>query len=117
MNSFELLGRINWIDIKYLESGTCYTKILLAKKKPKTDEYESFPIIFFNKKDDDIAERLAEQCKVGDYIRLKGQLGINKYAPKNAEKVQEKISLTGWSFKQVVWDSNQNKYVDVEEVA
>ena len=114
MNSFELLGRINWIDIQYTESGTCFTKIILAKKKPKSNEYESFPITFFNTKNDKTAERLAEQCKTGDYIRLKGQLGINRFAPKNADKVQEKIILTGWSFVPVVWDAEQNKYIDKE---
>ena len=114
MNSFELLGRINWLDIKYTDSGTCFTKIMLAKKKPKSDEYESFPVIFFNTRNDNTAERLAEYCKVGDYIRIKGQLGINRYAPKNADKVQEKVALTGWSFVPVAWDSEQNKYVDIE---
>ncbi len=114
MNSFELLGRINWIDIKYTESGSCFTKIILGKKKPKSDEYEGFPIIFFNTKNDNTAERLAEKCKVGDYIRIKGQLSINKYAPKNADKVQERIALTGWSFVPVAWDGEQNKYVDIQ---
>lgn len=113
MNSFELLGRINWMDLISTESGSVITKIILAKKKPKSDEYESFPITFFNTRNDNTAERLAEECKVGDYIRLKGQLGINKYAPKNADKVQEKIMLTGWSFVPVAWDSEQNKYVDL----
>ena len=65
-------------------------------------------------KNDNTAERLAENCKVGDYIRIKGQLGINRYAPKNADKVQEKVTLTGWSFVPVAWDSKQNKYVDIE---
>lgn len=115
MNKFELLGRINWLDIKYVDSGTCFTKIILSKKKPKSDEYESFPIIFFNTKNDNTAERLAESCKVGDYIRVSGQLGINRYAPKNADKVQERIALTGWSFVPVAWDNEQNKYVDIKE--
>lgn len=114
MNSFELLGRINWLDCKYTEYGNCVTKIMLAKKKPKSDEYESFPIVFFNTKTDKTAERLAEFCKVGDYIRIKGQLAINRYAPKNADKVQERISLTGWNFVPVEWDSEQNKYIDKE---
>ena len=112
MNSFELLGRINWIDIKYTETGTCFTKILLAKKKPKSEEYESFPIIFFNTKNDNTAEKLAENHRVGDYIRIKGQLGISKYVPKNGDKVCDKIVPTGWSFVPVIWDAEQNKYVD-----
>ena len=113
MNSFELLGRINWIKIQYTESGTCYTKIILGKKKPNSDDYEGFPITFFNTRNDNTAERLAEQCKVGDYIRIKGKLGINRFAAKNADKVQEKIDLTGWTFTQVAWDSELNKYVDI----
>lgn len=114
MNKFELLGRINWIYINYSESGSCFTKIILAKKKPKSDEYEAFPITFFNTRNDNTAEKLYEQCQVGDYIRINGQLGINKYAPKNADKISEKIELTGWNFVQVAWDSQQNKYVDVK---
>lgn len=114
MNNFSLLGRINWLDCKYTEYGNCITKIILAKKKPKSDEYESFPIVFFNTKNDNTAEKLAEYCKVGDYLKITGQLGINRYAPKNSDKVQEKISLTGWSFVPVEWDSGQNKYIDKE---
>ena len=115
MNSFELLGRINWLDIKYTDSGTCFTKIMLAKKKPKTDnKYESFLITFFNTKNDNTAEKLANICKKGDYIRVKGQLGISRYAPKNADKVQEKIVLTGWTFVPVAWDDEQKKYVDIK---
>ena len=113
MNSFEILGRINWLEIKYNEKGTCFTKIILAKKKPKVDEYESFPITFFNTKKDNTAERLAENLKVGNYVRVKGKLGINKYAPKDATKIQEKIELTGWAFTQVAWNNEENKYVDV----
>jgi len=90
MNSFELLGRINRLDFRYSDSGTCFAKIMLEKKKPKKDEYESFLITFFNTKNDNTAERLAETCKKGDYIRVKGQLGINRYAPQNSDKVQEK---------------------------
>ena len=29
------------------------------------------------------------------------------------KKVQEKIELTGWTFTQVAWNNEENKYVDV----
>jgi len=121
MNKFELLGRINWLDIKYNESGSCFTKIILAKKKPKsdvkkqyrTDDYESFPIVFFNTRNGNTAERLAENCKVGDYIKVNGMLTINKYSPKDSDTVHTKIELLGWGFKQVMWNSEENKYIDI----
>ena len=93
MNSFELLGRINWMDLISTESGSVITKIILAKKKPKSDEYESFPITFFNTRNDNTAERLAEECKVGDYIRLKGQLGITNMHQKMQIKFKKKLCL------------------------
>ena len=62
----------------------------------------------------DIRDDTGKYGLVGDYIRIKGQLGINRYAPKNADKVQEKVALTGWSFVPVEWDSEQNKYIDKE---
>ena len=43
MNEFKLLGRLNWLQIQYLDNGTCKTTIYLGKKKPKIDEYETFP--------------------------------------------------------------------------
>ena len=89
MNKFEILGRVNWIEIKYSEKGSCFTKILLAKKLPKKDEYESFPITFFNTKNGETAERLAETVKEGDYIRVTGKLGINRYIPKGQTRVKE----------------------------
>lgn len=115
MNKFEILGRVNWIEIKYSEKGSCFTKILLAKKLPKKDEYESFPITFFNTRNGDTAERLAETVKEGDYIRVTGKLGINRYIPKGQTRVKEDVELIGWGFQKVKWDSEQNKYVDVVE--
>lgn len=41
MNEFKLLGRLNWLQIQYLDNGTCKTTIYLGKKKPKIDEYET----------------------------------------------------------------------------
>lgn len=124
MNEFKLLGRLNWLKIQYFDNGTCMTNIYLGKKLPPSlvarlpanhkteDEYETFPIVFFNTKNDNVAERIAEDCKQGDYIRLNGKLGINTYQGKDGKKYS-KIELIGWNFKKVCWDAEQNKYVDV----
>jgi single-stranded DNA-binding protein len=112
MNKIELLGRLNWLDIKYYDSGTCVTKILLARKLPNKDEYESFPIAFFNTKNDNTAERLAEECKHGDYIRIVGKLRMSTYTTKDNRK-QSKLEIIGWNFVKVQWDAEQNKYVDI----
>lgn len=113
MNEFKLLGRLNWLKIQYFDNGTCMTSIYLGKKKPKTDEYETFPILFFNTKKDNVAERLAECCVQGDYIRINGKISINEYESKDGKK-HTKIELIGWNFKKVKWNSELNKYEDID---
>lgn len=114
-NSFELIGRIGWMDMIYLDSGTAVTTINLGVKKDK-NTYENFFIKFINSANSKnrTAEKLAENHKTGDYIRVKGSLSIDKFTPKNADKEIEKISLLGWGFKPVVFDEETKKFIDVE---
>lgn len=121
MNEFSILGRLNWLNIQYYDNGTCKTIIYLAKKLPPTqvsrlpsnhkpeDEYETFTITFFNTSRDNVAERLADECKQGDYMRIKGKLSV--YKLENSKPV---LKLIGWNFKRVEWDAETNKYVDIE---
>lgn len=125
MNEFKILGRLNWLKIQYFDNGTCMTNIYLAKKLPPSlvsrlpsnhkpeEEYETFPVVFFNTKNDNVAERIAEDCRQGDYIRINGKLGVNTYQGKDGKKYS-KIELIGWNFKKVRWDAETNKYVDLE---
>ena len=119
MNKFEILGRLNWLKIQYFENGTCMTSIYLSKKKPNANDsddannYETFPIIFFNTKKDNVAERITEECIKGDYLRVVGKVGINTYQTQDGRK-KNKVELIGWNFKKVRWDSENNKYVDID---
>ena len=126
MNEFKLLGRLNWLKIQYFDNGTCMTSIYLAKKlmpaqisklpanHKAEEEYETYTIIFFNTQKDNVAERIAETCKQGDYLRVSGKLSINNYSSKD-EKKRKKLELIGWNFKKVCWDGENNKYVDCED--
>ena len=111
------MGRLNWKEIKYFESGTCRTKILLSKKRPKannadeTQNYDSFPIIFFNNKNDNIAERIAEDVSEGDYVHIVGTLTRNQ--PKN--KTSKETEIVGWDFRKTKWSNDKNKYVYADD--
>lgn len=113
MNEFKILGRLNWLKIQYFDNGTCMTSIYLGKKKPKVDEYETFPILFFNTRKDNVAERIAENCVQGDYIRINGKITVNEYETKDGKK-RSKIELIGWNFKKVRWNAELNKYEDID---
>jgi single-stranded DNA-binding protein len=109
-NKLYLLGRVGKIDIEYKENGTILTTISLGVKNYKK-EWENYYITFFN----DTAERLAEDVKDGDYIRIDGSLGIDKFTPKGSEKPVYKIKITGWGFKKVEYDKEQKKFIDFAE--
>ena len=53
-NVFELLGRVNYVNIKYVESGKAITRVLISIKRYKSEEYDTFPITFFG----DMAEAI-----------------------------------------------------------
>lgn len=112
-NYFELVGRIGWIDYKPTEKGFI-TKVCLGVKKNK-EEYLNFFITFLNSINtkNPIAGNLSDSHKVGDYIRVKGILNIDKFTPKNSDKAVENISLIGKSFNAVKFDSFEKRFVDV----
>ena len=85
----------------------------MGKKKPhannidETKNYETFSVIFFNTKADNVAERIAEDCKQGDYIQITGIVAKNKPSPDKPEEMQ----IVGWNYKKVIWSSEKKKYV------
>lgn len=111
MNEFTLSGRVNFIDIKYLESGKCFTRVLLSLKE-RNGEYVSYPITLFNTSKGTIAENMAEEVKKGDTVEIKGKLTIDKFKSKTGEDV-ERIGLIGFEFAKLAWDDRQKKYVKV----
>ena len=111
MNEFTLSGRVNFIDIKYLESGKCFTRVLLSLKE-RNGEYVSYPITLFNTSKGTIAENIAEEVKKGDTVEIKGKLTIDKFKSKTGEDV-ERIGLIGFEFSKLAWDDRQKKYVKV----
>ena len=111
MNEFTLSGRVNFIDIKYLESGKCFTRVLLSLKE-RNGEYVSYPITLFNTSKGTTAEDMAEEVKKGDTVEIKGKLTIDKFKSKTGEDV-ERIGLIGFEFVKLAWDDRQKKYVKV----
>lgn len=110
MNNFEIIGRVNFIDIKYLESGKVYTRVLISEKQ-KDDTFSTFPITFFNTKSENTAEKIAETCQKGDYIKAKGKMNVDKFTDKFGQN-REQISLMGFEFNKVVWSDAEKKYID-----
>lgn len=111
MNEFTLSGRVNFIDIKYLESGKCFTRVLLSLKE-RNGEYVSYPITLFNTSKGTTAEDIAEEVKKGDTVEIKGKLKIDKFKSKTGEDV-ERIGLIGFEFAKLAWDDRQKKYIKV----
>ena len=111
MNEFTLSGRVNFRDIKYLESGKCFTRVLLSLKE-RNGEYVSYPITLFNTSKGTTAEDIAEEVKKGDTVESKGKLTIDKFKSKTGEDV-ERIGLIGFEFAKLAWDDRQKKYIKV----
>lgn len=111
MNNFELIGRVNYINIKYTDSGKCYTRVLLSKRRGE-DDYITFPVTFFNNKNGNVAEEISDAVEKGNYIRARGKLDISKFKAKDGTDV-ERIDLIGFEFALVEYDKEQGKYVEV----
>lgn len=109
-NVFELLGRVNYVNIKYVESGKAITRVLISIKRYKSEEYDTFPITFFG----DMAEAVGEKVKAKeDYIHVTGRINVDKYKTKDGKDV-EQLSLIGNSFEKVTFDKSKKRFVAVE---
>ena len=113
-NEVKLLGRVGKIEIEYKENGTVITTVNLGVKN-RRKEYDNFYITFFNTKNKDTAELLADQVKEGDYIRITGELTVDKFTPKNSDKAVYKTKLIGWGYKKVRWNDEKRTFVDEDE--
>lgn len=110
-NSFELIGRSNYVDIQYKETGTIVTRTLIGKKRKNEEEFDSYGITLFG----DIAEEFAEKVKKGDYVHVKGRISVNKYTKDG--KTVEKLELVAYDFKKVKYDVDSKQYIVLEDEA
>lgn len=109
-NIFELLGRVNYVNIKYAEKGKAITRVLISIKRYKSEEYDTFPITFFG----DLAESVGEHVKAKeDYIHVTGRINVDKYKTKDGRDV-EQLSLIGNSYEKVTFDKSKKQFVAVE---
>lgn len=112
-NQFTLLGRVGWIDMRYSEKGTGVTTINLGVKKTK-DSWNNFFIKFFNTQKNDLADKVMNTIREGDYVSIVGKVSESKFKPQGSEKEVSKIELIGWKCERVVYDELRESYVAVE---
>ena len=108
-NTFELIGRVNYLNLKSLSSGSTLTRILLSIKRYKSDEYDTFPITFFG----ELAESVADKVTKGDYIHVTGRLNIDKFKTKTGQDV-ESLALIANSYEKVTFDKEQKQFVVID---
>lgn len=109
-NIFELLGRVNYVNIKYTENAKAITRVLISIKRYKSEEYDTYPITFFG----EIAEAVAEKVKAKeDYIHVTGRIGVDKYKSKDGRDV-EQLSLIGNTYEKVTFNKTKKQFVAVE---
>lgn len=104
-NYVEMTGRINFIEIKYSQGGTAYTRALMSKKAVKGDDYDTFPFTFFG----DVAEEFADKIQKGDYVNIVGVINCDKYE-KDGKKI-ERVTLVGRHFVKAEYDEDAKCYV------
>jgi single-stranded DNA-binding protein len=108
-NKFELTARVNFVEIKYKESGTVFTRALLSKKGKEEGTYDTFPITLFGKS----AEGFAEAIKKGDTVNVTGRISISKYN-KDGKDI-ERVDLVAFEFTKVKYDESAKKYVAISD--
>lgn len=108
-NTFELIGRVNYLNLKALNNGNTLTRVLLSIKRYKSEEYDTFPVTFFGETSEDIADKI----KKGDYIHVTGRLNLDKFKSKDGRDV-ETISLIGNSYEKITFDRDKKEFVVVE---
>ena len=109
-NKFELTGKVNFIDQKYLDSGSYLAKILLGlylgKDKDGKAKYESVNVTFFGEP----AEQFGGQVTKGDYIHVTGRVNVNVYTNKDGKEVKD-IQFIGNEFVKVEYDAKTKEFV------
>lgn len=110
MNNFELMGKLNWSEIKFIDSGKVLTRALLGVKRGQ-DDWQSYPITIFNTKTKKTAEEFAE-VKKGTYVKVTGKLDLNTWTDKVTQKELSRIELIGFDFVEMTFDENQKRFVE-----
>lgn len=110
MNTVTLIGRLNWQEIKYFESGKSIVRALISEKQG--DEWVTFPVTIFDTKKH-ICEDFAGRAKKGDYVKVSGKLGIDKYKTKDGKDV-EKICINVFEVEFVKWNPASKKFEPVD---
>lgn len=104
-NKVELIGFINWSDLKEYKSGKV-AKFLLGKKI-KDNDYRSFPITMFG----DEGEAAYKKFKKGDRANFVGKLSMNIYEKDGVER--KEIEIIAFEAKKVKFDEETKRYVEV----
>ncbi len=112
-NQFTLLGRVGWIDMKYSEKGVGVTSINLGVKKNK-ENWDNFFIKFFNTQKNELADKVMNSVRVGDYISVSGKLSESKFTPANSTKEVSQVGLVGWKFEKVMYDELSGDFVPLK---
>ena len=110
-NKFELIGNVNYLDIKVSEKkGSFITKALLGiylgKDKDGKAQYDSVELTMFG----DIAEKFGEDIKKKDAVYVDGRISINKYTNKDGKEVKTYQFVVN-SFKKVTFDKDKKEFV------
>ena len=108
-NIFELIGRVNYLNLKALSNGNTVTRVLLSIKRYKSEEYDTFPITFFG----EVSESVADKVAKGDYIHVTGRLNVDKFKNKEGKDV-EALSLIANSYEKVTFDKEAKKFVAID---
>jgi len=113
-NKFELIGNVNFIDIKALEKGGFITKTLLGiylgKDRDGNAQYDSVEVTMFG----DLAERFGEDVQKKDAVYVEGRISINKYTNKDGKEVKTTQFIAN-SYKKVTFDKDKKEFVEASD--
>lgn len=104
-NEFELIGRLNYVEVKTSSNGNRYARILLSKKGKGQDEtgkdvYHTYPIVFFG----DVVENIEKNFSKGLYVHVVGYLMPNVY------NGREEMRLNGQEISAVAYNESIRDY-------
>lgn len=112
MSNFELMGRVNWSEIKYNDNGKAFARALIGEKKSNKEGYNTFPVTIFNTSKRNAAEDFVNTIKKGDYVKVTGMLNMNTWTDKVSNKEVSKLELIAFNFTPMVFDESVGKFVE-----
>ena len=122
-NRVELMGRVGYIECKFIDNdkGSVKTDLNIGIKKENAtgnddNDWDNFFVTFWNTDKRKTAEIIAEEIKKGDYVRIVGKLVENRYIPKSLEQKKEnersEINVFGFGFKKMRFDDFEQTWVE-----